>query len=315
MIASRLLKQITLCSAIVSLAGCTAFSSFSEVEALNETQAVGNPFTKILTEEYKAFANKQSDEMFDYPDALHFARKGLASAAGEMVLPEPIADWNLDADALQNLATARGRLINSFDLGARELSPELSAKSQASFDCWIEEQEESKGEEQIECKTQFEEYMAELEAIVIAPPVPEVEEIDALEPEFIDAIPPELMSFDIDPSEPMKIENAMYLVFFNWNSSALESGAESVIQAVADETLKNTPNALNIIGHTDTSGDSSYNKRLAFKRANTVRDSLVKKGIDASLMNVDAMGEKDLLVPTADNVREPANRRVNVSFK
>lgn len=309
MTASRLLKKITLCATLFSLAGCTAFSSFSEIEALNEAQAVGSPFTKGLAEEYRLFANAEVDDGFDYPDALHFARKGLAAASGEAVLPEPLTDWNLEQDEAQSLATARGRLIKAFDLGSRELAPDLSARAQVKYDCWIEREEESKVGEVTECQTQFEETMAELENMVAEPPAPE--------PEMIEAIPPqeaELLTFDVDPSEPLRAENAMYLVFFNWDSSTLESGAENVVQAVSDEVNKNPPFSINIVGHTDTSGNSAYNKRLAFKRANTVRDSLINRAVDASLIKVDAMGENDLLVPTSDDVREPANRRVNISF-
>lgn len=310
MIAMRLLKKTALCASILTLAGCTAFSSFSEVEALNEAQPVGNPFTKTLTEEYRNFANIEGKEMFDYPDALHFARKGLASASGEMVLPEPLADWNLEADEIQTLAEARGRLIHAFNMGARELSPELSAKAQTRFDCWIEQQEESKENTQIACRSEFEDLMKQLESTIIEPPEPE-----APEPEVVEAVSPEPMAFDVDPAEPMEAENAVYLVFFNWDSSKLESGAENVIEAVANEASQNTPEALDVIGHTDTSGDSAYNKRLAFKRANTVRDGLVNKGVDPKLIMIDAKGEEELLVSTPDNVREPANRRVNISFK
>ena len=116
----------------------------------------------------------------------------------------------------------------------------------------------------------------------------------------------------------MKISKIKAVYDLNVNpehvSSKLESGAENVITAIADETQINTPNIINVVGHTDTSGNSAYNKRLAFKRANTVRDALVKQNVDPELIMVDAMGENELLVPTPDDVREPANRRVNVSF-
>ena len=125
------------------VSGCTAFTSFSEVEALNEAEAVGSPFTQALTDEYRDYSNSELGDMFDYPDALHFARKGLAAAAGDTVLPEPVSDWNLDEDHIQELSAARGRLINAYDLGAREAQPQLSARTQVKYDCWIEGQEEN----------------------------------------------------------------------------------------------------------------------------------------------------------------------------
>ena len=52
------------------LAGCTGFKSQSEVDALNEAQAVGSPFTQALASEYRDLANREQNVMFDYPDAL-----------------------------------------------------------------------------------------------------------------------------------------------------------------------------------------------------------------------------------------------------
>ena len=73
------------------------------------------------------FANRELNDNMDYPDALHFARKGLAAAAGETVMPEPIADWNLLPRHMEELSTARGRLIVALDLGAREIAPQPAA--------------------------------------------------------------------------------------------------------------------------------------------------------------------------------------------
>lgn len=283
------------------LAGCTAFTSFSEVEALNEAQAVGSPFTVALADEYRAYSNSELKDMFDYPDALHFARKGLAAAAGEVVLPEPVSDWNLDDEHIQELSAARGRLIVAYDLGAREQQPALSARAQAKFDCWIEGQEENWHDSgTLACKDEFLAAMNELEGGLQAPPAEIVEPVSN--------------NFDVDPNAPMSAENAMYLVFFDWDKSDLTSSALNVLDAVADEVAKNPPSTVNVVGHTDTSGPTQYNERLAFRRANAVRDALVERGVDANIVMVDAKGETELLVTTEDNVREPANRRVNISF-
>jgi len=302
----KTLRNLVLTAGLLALAGtttaCTAFTSFSEVEALNDAQAVGSPFTQSLSSEYRDFANSELKDMFDYPDALHFARKGLAAASGEVVLPEPIVDWNLSEEHIRELSAARGRLIVAYDLGGREVAPELAARTQAKFDCWIEGQEENwhdSGEQA--CKDEFLRNIAELEGM-LQPPAP-------VAPEVVDN-----GAFNVDPNAPMAAENAMYLVFFNWDSSNLGSGALNVLDAVADEVAKNPPQTINVVGHTDTSGSNQYNQRLAFKRANNVKDALIQRGVDPSLVSVNAMGETELLVETPDNIREPANRRVNISF-
>ncbi len=299
----KTLRYALLATGIIALSGCTAFSSFSEVDALNEAQAVGSPFTQALAGEYRTYANSELKDMFDYPDALHFARKGLAASAGETVLPEPIADWNLSPEHISELNAARGRMIVAYDLGARESVPALAARAQSRFDCWIEQQEENWDDSGLLCKSQFMDVMSQLEGGLQAPtPVVAAPVAEPLSP------------FDVDASEPMAAEDAVYLVFFNWDSRQLGSGALNVLDAVVDEVGKNPPNSINVVGHADTSGAQDYNQRLAFKRGNAVKDALIQRGVDPSLIVVDARGENELLVSTPDDVREPANRRVNISF-
>ena len=293
---------LTACLVVLgaSVSGCTAFTSFSEVDALNEAQPVGNPFTQALTSEYRQYSNTELKDMFDYPDALHFARKGLAAASGDMVLPEPVSDWNLSEAHAEELSAARGRLIVAYDMNAREVAPELAARAQSRFDCWIEQQEENWSDGQIACRDEFYQALQELEGMLQPPPVEPV-----MEP---------VSPFDVDESQPMQAENAMYLVFFDWDSTVLSSGALNVLDAVAEEVANNPPNTINVVGHTDTSGPQSYNDRLAVRRANVVKDALIERGIAADKIVTDAKGENELLVPTPDGVREPANRRTNISF-
>lgn len=302
---SRLFLALSVLTPLVFLGACGNFSSHSEVEALNEAQAVGSPFTQYLAAEYREFTNNEMNREMDYPDAIHFARKGLAAAAGEVVMPEPISDWNLLPKHMEELGSARGRLIIAFDLGARELFPKETAIAQSRFDCWIEQQEENWQQEDIVgCKQQFLDAMAALEAklppaVPVAAAVPPAPEPPALPPQ----------------AEPMTPEQAMYLVFFDFDSSKIAAGAQNVLDAVAAEVGKRHPSVIHIVGHTDSSGPKSYNNRLAMKRANAVRDALVKRGIDASMFQIESHGENDLLVQTADGVREPANRRSQITFQ
>lgn len=288
------LRNVILAMGTIALSGCTVFDTYSEVDALNEAKAVGSPFTQALAAEYKTFANRELKDMFDYPDALHFARKGLAAASGESVMPEPVNDWNLSEEHIKELGAARGRLVVAFDLGGREIAPATAAKAQVNYDCWIEQQEENwQTHDILTCKKSFEEAMNELEGLVHQAPQP---------------VPS-------DEPPPMIPEEAMYLVFFNWDAYDISASAESVLEAVAKEVAKNPPSQVSIQGHADTSGPADYNQRLAFKRASSVRDSLVKLGVPENLINIESRGEDELLVPTPDNVREPANRRANISFK
>ena len=65
-------------------------------------------------------------------------------------------------------------------------------------------------------------------------------------------------------------------------------------------------------GHTDASGSADYNLELSQRRAEAVASELIRHGVPATDIVTIGRGEEDLLVPTADGVREPRNRRVEI---
>jgi outer membrane protein OmpA-like peptidoglycan-associated protein len=54
--------------------------------------------------------------------------------------------------------------------------------------------------------------------------------------------------------------------------------------------------------------------RLSRRRADSVAGELEAHGVSASEIEIVAKGKRDLLVPTADGVREPQNRRVQIVY-
>ncbi|SKA39144.1 OmpA family protein [Enhydrobacter aerosaccus] len=106
-----------------------------------------------------------------------------------------------------------------------------------------------------------------------------------------------------------------FMVFFDWDRANLSAQALSTIKQAAD-VYKTKGNArITATGHTDTSGPESYNMALSLRRANAVKDALVRNGVPATAISVVGKGEQGLLVPTADGVREPQNRRVVIEIQ
>jgi outer membrane protein OmpA-like peptidoglycan-associated protein len=70
-----------------------------------------------------------------------------------------------------------------------------------------------------------------------------------------------------------------------------------------------------VIGYTDTTGKQDYNQSLSLKRAEAIRDQLIKQGIDAKSISVAGRGWFDLAVPTGPNVSEQKNRRVEITVR
>src|ERR1700704_6771860 len=114
------------------------------------------------------------------------------------------------------------------------------------------------------------------------------------------------------PPPPPVVAPPLFMVFFDWDRSNLSQQALTPIQQAAN-AFKTKGNArITATGHTDPSGPEAYNMALSLRRANAVKDALVRNGVPAQAITVVGMGEKGLLVQTADGVREPQNRRVEI---
>ncbi|MDP1839289.1 MAG: OmpA family protein [Reyranella sp.] len=103
-----------------------------------------------------------------------------------------------------------------------------------------------------------------------------------------------------------------FMVFFDWDRSNLSSQALNTIQQAATAYKTRGAARVTATGHTDTSGSEAYNMALSLRRANTVKDALVKEGVPATAITTVGRGEAGLLVQTGDQVREPQNRRVEI---
>jgi outer membrane protein OmpA-like peptidoglycan-associated protein len=70
---------------------------------------------------------------------------------------------------------------------------------------------------------------------------------------------------------------------------------------------------LTVSGHADASGSAKFNQSLSEARARNIADLLSGAGVPAEAMTVQGFGKTHLAVQTADGVREPLNRRVEVN--
>lgn len=276
--------KVKVLGAIVAL-GLLAGCAQTDIQQMRTVQATGSPFTQALTEEYRSIVAFEADEMYDWPDADKFAEKGLRAAAGEVVLPEELSDWMLPGDAAPALAEGRNRLMVVLERGARDLHPELAARAQGRFDCWIEQQEENHQPDHIAaCRDDFWAALEELEALM----TPEVVEM-------VEVVIPDI-----------------YIVYFDWDRSDIRPDAAAVIaDVVVDAATLGAP-PISVTGHTDLSGSAEYNMGLSLRRADSVRDALIAGGVMPDQITTAGRGEEEPAVPTADGVREQANRRAEI---
>lgn len=82
--------------------------------------------------------------------------------------------------------------------------------------------------------------------------------------------------------------------------------------AILPEVARREAAEVEVVGHTDRVGSVGANDALALRRAERVREELVGLGIPRERIEVAGRGEREPLVPTADEVPEPRNRRVEI---
>jgi len=114
------------------------------------------------------------------------------------------------------------------------------------------------------------------------------------------------------PPPAPAVQTTSFMVFFDWDRSNLSQQALNTIKQAADAYRTKGSARITATGHTDTTGPENYNMALSLRRANAVKDALVRDGVPATAISVIGKGESQPLVPTGDGVREPQNRRVEI---
>ena len=106
-----------------------------------------------------------------------------------------------------------------------------------------------------------------------------------------------------------------YLVFFDWDKADLSARARQIIAEAAGASTKMATTRIEVAGNADRSGTAPYNLVLSKKRADVVAAELVRLGVNKQAIFVTANGETKPIVATADGVREPQNRNVEIVLK
>jgi peptidoglycan-associated lipoprotein len=104
-----------------------------------------------------------------------------------------------------------------------------------------------------------------------------------------------------------------FLLYFEFGTAILTNESQLNINNIIATIHKRKYNKIGIIGHTDSSGESTANYQLGLSRAESVRKTLLDAGVQADdIIDVISHGESNPLVKTAKGVYEPRNRRVEV---
>jgi outer membrane protein OmpA-like peptidoglycan-associated protein len=283
----------------------------SSIDDLMDTSATGSLFTQALFKDYRESAqqaanlppteatsndgffsslNPFSDNEVSAGDRLSkaFTSKALAAADGNEPEPETTAD--------RQASDIRDRLVRAITSG-KEQFPDLAARVQVDFDCWILYGTVSTAAAASQtCRSALDGSLAKLEnASRPAPPPTTV------------ATPPPVARVPVPPPP------ALFTVYFDFDSWTLSAEDLATLTNVINTARAGSQTNITVVGHTDTSGDAGYNQKLSVHRANVVVEALVDMGARRPAIHASGVGETDLAVVTPDGVKEAKNRRAVIS--
>lgn len=301
----NVVKMSVALSGVVILAGCSGWSYNPPIhgnfmtEPLNQPKVdagappTGGNFIQETAHDYAGLADALTHEgsvyAGDWVDVDYFARKGMAAEHGELVLPENNSNWAIPLEQpygfRTQMAQARVRLVNDLDNGGRDRFPALAARAQVAYDCWLERTEDDWAKEfDGACHKEF------------------VATIDALE-----------RSLAGQPAAAVS-RTQQYNVYFEFDKSALTPQARQIVDQAADTMRREKDSRIALVGKADLAGTDSYNMALSHRRADTVRNTLIADGVPANEIEERWVGEREPPVPTAQGVREPRNRVVEITL-
>jgi outer membrane protein OmpA-like peptidoglycan-associated protein len=103
-----------------------------------------------------------------------------------------------------------------------------------------------------------------------------------------------------------------FTLYFREGSDELTAESKIDFEKVLTAVSQRPSPDLIVVGHTDRVGSQADNDRLALRRAEKMRSVLLSRGLPADSVQAAGRGEREPLVPTADEVAEPKNRRVEM---
>ncbi|MFS2164352.1 OmpA family protein [Variovorax sp. Varisp62] len=116
--------------------------------------------------------------------------------------------------------------------------------------------------------------------------------------------------FDMRPPPPQR-----YTVYFDVGGTTLTPASQQIMTEALAAALARSGGDIVVTGHTDTKGSGEQNDQLSRRRAQEVVQLFVERQFPANRIEAVGRGERDLAIPTADEVDEPRNRRVTIEVR
>lgn len=116
--------------------------------------------------------------------------------------------------------------------------------------------------------------------------------------------------FEMRPPPPQR-----YTVYFEVGGTTLTPASQQVMNEALIAAQNRSGSDIVVTGHTDTTGPLEQNDMLSKRRAQEVVQLFVERSFPPARIEAVGRGERELAVPTADEVDEPRNRRVTIEVR
>jgi len=114
---------------------------------------------------------------------------------------------------------------------------------------------------------------------------------------------------DADTVDPIEFGQD---VNFRNDSHHLTLNAKRLLDDVVGDMRINQHERVKVIAHTDSNGSDSYNLRLSERRAKSVVDYLLSRGVTLDRLDTTSVGESEPIAPNSSSLGRSKNRRVEV---
>ena len=310
--------NLLLISTFLLLINSCAYFRLKELDKYNFSQ---DNIYDLVSKEYKEFAYSELYEMHDELDANYFAFKANNILKTKIIRIENPKNWKIPNN-YENEAKEEYKKISS--LLKEEFTfqyPKLVAKLVSGYDCWLEQIEENWQIDHINlCFTNLKDnldFISTSQSNILK----NLSDGSKKENNIQDRVLQENINNDKDngiskdesqTSDSIYINNAT--VFFEFDKFNLTSSQIIELELFVKRAIINPDMKIFVEGHTDTVGSSNYNYSLSKKRANFIKEYLLKRNLKNNIQ-IKAYGESRLLMITEDEVKEKKNRRAELYLK
>jgi outer membrane protein OmpA-like peptidoglycan-associated protein len=101
-------------------------------------------------------------------------------------------------------------------------------------------------------------------------------------------------------------------VSFDPGRSDIKPGFRPVLDQFAQSLVQNPGSVVQIVGHTDATGNDAANVQLSRERANATRDYIASRGVPASRIATDGRGPREPVASNDTEAGRARNRRVEI---